>query len=245
MSHAAPPSIHDMRGRCMTRRHRQSGATMVEFVIVAPLAFLFVLALIQVGFLQMAKLTLNHATFMAARHGAVSKADYGEIRDSLAKGLIPFFQDATESSDITRMGKAWGYAKLDVYNPMHVDLKILSPSPAAFKDFGVKDDKGKIYIPNDNLEWRSGFGPTSKMNIQDANLLKIKVVYGYELKVPLMKFMVSRIMCGGSGGVQAFGGDVPVWSALGSVSDCLTYYKFGRVPIVSYAIVEMQSPAYQ
>ena len=213
-----------------------------------PLATLFVLSLIQIGMVYMARLTLNHATFMAARVGSVHNADPEIIRTALLRGLSPFYQDSTDSSDVTRLLKAWALTKLDnvPIKPYAAKVEILSPSADTFTDFGVKDPKTKVtYIPNDNLEWRTlGVGAKSKQNIRDANLLKLKVTYGYELKVPVIAGVLQRMMCGGTIGPQAYG-NVKPWEALfGPVSqECLRYYQWGRVPLESFAIVEMQSRA--
>jgi hypothetical protein len=228
---------------------RQRGITLVEFVIVFPLATLFVLGLIQTGLVYMAKLTLNHAAFMAARVGATHNASKDVMREAVIRGLSPFYQDSTDGNDLSRMAKAYLKAKLDnvpVARPWAADVEVLNPSPDAFTDFGVRDPKGRVtYIPNDNLEWRSlDVGTRSKMNIRDANLLKVRVTYGYELKVPLISGVLSRVMCGGSVGVDAYG-DVKLWQAVfGPVSqECLKYYLHGRIPIESFAIVQMQTRA--
>ncbi|HEX5684676.1 MAG TPA: TadE/TadG family type IV pilus assembly protein [Ideonella sp.] len=239
------------------RRHRARGITMVEFVIVFPLATLFVLSLIQFGMVYMAKLTLNHATFMAARIGSLHNAREDEIREALIRGLSPFYQDSTISGDKERLAKAYLESKWrnESLNPFKAEIEILSPSKDTFADFGVKDPKTKAtYIPNDNLEWRTlATGAKSKQNIRDANLLKIRVRYGYEMKVPLIGGVISRMMCSGSIGVEAYG-NVKPWDALllfSSPDDCLKYYKRplsdGKVymPIESFAIVEMQSRAEQ
>jgi hypothetical protein len=220
----------------------QRGATLVEFAVVFPLAILFVLALIQFGMAYMAKLQVNHATFMAARAGAMSNASMGVIRTALVKNLNVFYANVSETDDLARIGKAEGEALLDV--ALDLSPTILNPSPEAFKDFGIYDPTKKVYyIPNDNLGTRSlAPGPTSKENIRDANLLKLRVVYGYELKVPLIAGVIKRVMCGGSTGVEAWG-DVPAWEAF-DLPRC-AYYVRGRIPIESYAIVEMQSRAEQ
>lgn len=234
----------------MSPLHRQRGATLMEFVIVFPLAALLVLGLIQAGFVYMAKLTLNHATFMAARVGATHNADTGVMRDALIRGLIPFKQNNFDANDSTRLATAlaelrfkdelipWKRAKLDR----------LSPSAKSFADLGVNDPKlkGVTYIPNDNLEHRSdSVGAQSQQNLRDANLLKIRVVYPYELKVPLMAGIIGRVMCSGESGVQAWG-NVSVLESVYKLANpnCL-YYLNGRLPIESTAIVEMQTPAYQ
>jgi hypothetical protein len=87
-------------------------------------------------------------------------------------------------------------------------------------------------------------GTRSKLNIRDANLLKIKVVYAYEMKVPLIRGVIGRVMCSGSIGVEAYG-NVRPWNALYTTdpSTCLKYYSQDRMPIESFAIVEMQSRA--
>jgi len=230
-----------------TALRRQRGVSMMEFAIVFPIAALLVLGLIQAGFLYMAKLTLNHATFMAARVGATHNADVDAMKTALQRGLIPFKQNSFEANDAARMGAALLKAKT-VELPW-TTLERLNPSAQSFVDFGVKDPKLKntTYIPNDNLEWRSStLGKQSQQNLRDANLLKIRVTYGYELKVPLMAGIIRRVMCSGTSGVQAWG-NVSVLQSVYTPVDmkCIRYYSQGRLPIESTAIVEMQSPAYQ
>lgn len=227
---------------------RQRGITLVEFAIVFPVATLFVLGLVQTGLVYMAKLTVNHASFMAARVGATHNASEKVMREAVIRGLSPFYQDSTDTNDLTRLARAYLLSQKDNLGvlPWAAKVEILNPSPDAFTDFGVRDPRSRVtYIPNDNLEWRSlDLGSRSKMNIRDANLLKVRVTYGYELKVPLVAGMLSRVMCGGTIGVDAYG-DVKPWEAVfGPVSqECLRYYMHGRIPIESYAIVQMQSRA--
>ena len=223
----------------MQHSPKMRGVSTVEFVVIFPIALLVVLCLIQWGFLYMGKLTLNHATFMAARHGAMKNGRLSDIRSALIGNLVPFYQDATNTTDMVRIGeallKAKVYAELD-------GLKVyrLSPNERTLADFGVEIN-GQRQIPHDNLQWRNtAVGGTSGVNIQDANLLKIRVVYGYELKVPLMGTLVKTVMCGGSTAVDAWGGNVPIWRGL-DLANCPIYYARGRVPIESYAVVEMQS----
>jgi len=232
------------------RRRRQGGASLVEFVIVFPMAVLFVLSLIQVGFIYMAKLTLNHATFMAARVGSLHNANQGVIRDALIRGLTPFYQNSLTTDDASRLLKASLYAQADnKLTPWAVQVDRLSPTVDTFSDFGVKDPStGKVYIPNDSLEWRSlSVGSKSKVHIRDANLLKIRVTYGYEMRIPLIAGVIKRMMCGGTIGPDAFG-NVSVLESLYGVSHfdlCVRYFNNNRIPIESMAIVEMQTPAYQ
>jgi len=222
------------------RIRRQAGATLVEFVIVFPLAALFVLSIIQFGLIYMAKLQLNHATFMAARVGATKNASKSQIFKQLALNLNPFYEDGGTTDDVDRVRYASYAAGKDAI--VNLQVTVLNPSPAAFSDFGLNDGKVR-YIPNDNLEFRDMTpGPSSKENIRDANLLKIEAVYGYEMKVPLIGNIMKRIMCGGTTGVTAWQGDgLPKGG-----TDCFYYMQDKpRIPLRSFAIVEMQSRAEQ
>lgn len=250
----------------LNRLNPQRGVSMVEFAIVFPVAVLFVLALIQLGFVFMAKATLNHATFMAARAGALNNANPDIIKAALARGLSPFYQDASIDSDVQRLALAYvnpdpfkDSASRDVYAPVpwKTQIDLLNPSADTFTDYGVHDPVKKVtYIPNDNLEWRrtdvTGKGTAiaasaSKVDIRDANLLKLKVVYGYKLKVPVVGYVLRRVMCGGDTGVAAWGNTSPL-EAIGPLTVCAKYYLSDpdgavRIPIESFAIVEMQSRA--
>jgi TadE-like protein len=226
-------------------RH-DSGASLTEFVIVTPIAILFVLGIIQSGLIYMAKLTLNNVTFLAARHGANKEGDKTEINNSIAKGLIPFYIDATSQPSLTTMGAAFAEAKVKLALPGN-KLEIISPNQEMFDTFGITSagTTGK-YIPNDNLEYRDAsprVAGSGQISIRDANILKIKFTYGYDIsKIPLMGTIVNNIMCSG------FTNSVKAWGegGLGTVvpdSNCLLYYSLKRVPIVSYATVQMQSNA--
>lgn len=225
-----------------TSRH-QRGVSMVEFVIVFPVAVMFVLALLQVGLLYMAKQTLNHATFIAARAGSLNNANVDIMRGTMVRGLIPFKQNLTETNDVIRMGAARAAAWGD--GALYLRVERMNPSPQSFSDFGLTDPAtNQRYIPNDNLEWRNAniVGSQSRQNIRDANILKLRTVYGYEMKVPLIAGLVRRVMCSGTTGVGAW--DVSLLDALSPAStDCLLYYMNGRIPIESFAIIEMQSRA--
>lgn len=228
----------------MPKQRSARGVSTVEFVVVFPIALLVLLCLIQCGFVHMAKLTLNHATFMAARHGATMGGREAHITSALIKGLVPFYQDSTITSDLDRINRAYKIALIEAAKPGILTLQRLSPNQDTLADFGVEIN-GKHLIPHDNLQWRNtGVGAASGVNIQDANLLKVRVVYGYELKVPLMATLLRTVMCGGPRSpMRSWGGDMPPGATLEpQASPCLLYYSKGRVPIESYALVEMQSP---
>jgi Flp pilus assembly protein TadG len=229
--------------RALRRRPptRQAGATIVEFAIISPIAILLVMGIIQLGLMFSAKQLLNEATFVAARAGAEQNAQKSAMSTALTTAMIPFYQNTLYTDPATRLADAYGSASSDL-SPLNLDIAVLNPNADVFSDFGLTDaTTNQTYIPNDSLEYRdhSWTGPTTGLTIQDANALKIKVTYAYELKVPLMQSVFKSVMCGFDTGVNAFGrgGTVPS-------PDCVQYYNRGRVPIVAYATVQMQSPAW-
>jgi hypothetical protein len=228
------------------RRRAQRGMSIVEFVVVSPFAFLVVLGLIQLGLMFTAKQIVNEAAFVAARAGAVQHAQVGPMRQALIKALIPFYQDTTITNDPQRLLYAWLGAQGDLAVPGRLEITVLNPNADVFNDFGLTDSNNQTYIPNDNLNYRdhSVRGQASGLSIQDANVLKIRVTYAYQLKVPLMQSVVKSVMCGFDSGVNAFGRGKGLLTGVASAQDCIEYYLQGRVPIVSYATVQMQSPAW-
>lgn len=230
---------------------KQQGSTMVEFAIISPLGIMFVLGIVQLGLMYTAKEVVNEAAFLGARAGAIQHAQVDKMAPAITKGLLPFYQDATTSNNYARLAAALLKANLDLgcyqSDPCPLRIDVVSPNVDAFTDFGVtsKAMAGHTFIPNDNLEYRqhSFQGSASGLSIQDANVLKIKVTYGYELKVPLMKTVMKAIMCSVDSGIDAFGrsnSTVPDTTP----GNCTNYYSKGLVPIVTYATVQMQSPAW-
>lgn len=78
-------------------------------------------------------------------------------------------------------------------------------------------------------------GQASGENIQDANLLKIEVVYGYKLIVPLVGPAIVRL-------IKQFGS-----SPAGGIDQALVdkIYEDGRIPLTATATVRMQTPAFK
>ncbi len=257
------PQPNASRRFCRAGVRSQRGATLVEFAIAGPIAILLILAVIQVGLMMMAKQVLNEAVFEAARMGATEHALKAEVQGALKRKLLPFYQDSTNPNTFNRLLKAWLAEfrdidlNLSLLNGPKLTITRLSPPESAFADFGINDGN-HVGIPNDNLEFRlysngggndanNYRGPTSQLTIQDANELRIKVVYAYELKIPLMRMVIRSVMCGFDTGLNAFGrGKLDGTILKETINlDCFNYYNRGRVPITSYATVQMQSDAWQ
>jgi len=201
------------------------GSVMAEFLIMLPMLLLIALGSIQWAFIHQAKVTVNHAAFMAARAGSVSQADVGSMRSAFAKGVLPLYspdKDATGGIDAGKYARAYA----DSHNPLFTQVYILNPSREAFNDYGVSLGGNQI-IPNDRLHLKPATAlGASRVSIQDANLLKIQVLYGYKMKLPFI-----------AGVMQWFGQrstSNPIKQAM---------WADGRIPVLATSTVRMQSSA--
>jgi hypothetical protein len=200
------------------------GTAIVEAVIALPILLAVILGAIQFALIYQAKATLNHASLQAARAGAVSNADPEAIRRGLARGLAPLY-----SPESSLHGLVTTIARVNAALVTDARVRILNPTREAFSDFGAEVN-GVREIPHDRLHARStAIGAASGVNVQDANILKVEVTYGHELKVPLVNWFISRLMLRPSrGGADAFEQKL---------------LRRMRLPIVAAAVVRMQSPA--
>src|SRR5262249_49196899 len=120
-------------------------------------------------------------------------------------GLTPMF---TFKPDMVSLAKGRAIAAIEVYNPLTTKVEVLSPTKEAGADFGSDDpaDSGTRIIPNDNLMYRSSsVGGSSGMNVQDANLLKIRVTYCAKLVVPVVNVAIYGLVNGITGAKDVAG----------------------------------------
>ncbi len=205
------------------RRSGQCGAAIVETVIALPILLAVILGSIQFGLIYEAKATLNHAALQAARAGAVEHAEPEAIRRGLARGLVPLYSPPSSLA-----GFASTFARVNAELRTDARIRILNPTQEAFADFSEEVD-GVREIPNDRLHLRStALGAQSGLNIQDANLLRVEITYGYELKVPLVNWFITRTLLAVGGGYDAFEQQL---------------LRRTLLPVVSTSTVRMQSPA--
>ncbi len=195
----------------------QRGQSMTEFLVVMPVMLLLILGAIQFILIYQTKSTLNYATFEAARAGSLENASRAAVDNGFTRGLAPLFARFS-----TTQKKGTGYKELaekvilarnlarSEITDGHVKIELLNPTPQMFQAFDNNT------IPNDHLAFRQN---ENGINLQDANLLKLRITYCMRLIVP----MVSSII------TQAAGGHCDTTDS--------------RFPIVSQAIMRMQSPA--
>lgn len=235
----------------MRRRNSQSGQATIEYIYVLPILLLLLLASLQFIFIYEAKQTLNYATFVATRAGALNSGSMASIRDGLAAGLAPLFAHkigtATEL-DALKLGRRT--ARTELSNPKLARIEIVNPTADALAGFGDE-------IPNDNLMYRDPTVLKNGMNVQDANLLKVRVTYCVRLVVPIVKNLIfgfavatpatpAKIDSTYSGGTIAAPELLKVAtpgmaSGLCYDADTSTNPFFYRIPVTSEAVVRMQS----
>lgn len=195
----------------------------IESLIVLPLLLLLLLGIVQYSFIYTAKSALDYAAFMSARAGAIDHAS----KDSIVEGLIRSMVSLTApAQDDSSLASSFNKVRKDFED--YSSVKILNPTQEAFIDFGVKSmNHGRLEIPNEMLHvTNSQVGHNSQVNIQDANLLKIRVMYGYPLRIPFVNHFI----------VQA-----AKWVI--QDPEKLYYLQHNRLPILATATVRMQSRA--
>ena len=229
---------------------------MTEYMIVFPVMLVLVFGTLQFALLYQAKTQLNYAAFESARSGAVHNAQRWALKAGLVRGLAPIHTHG--------QGRNWlRWARSKVWDQIDaglVEIQIINPDERAFDTHGI-DEGGERIIPNDNLMYRDasvkGAG-TAKLSIQDANLLKIRVLYCVEMHVPFVNRMINALLrlggptpavgAGPSGVVGT--GQLSTWTNTGTgftttadsfEENCLERVPLQHLPIASEAIIRMQS----
>jgi len=213
---------------------RQKGASMVEFLIVTPLLMFMGLGIMQFGLIYHAKSVLNYATFEAARTGAVMNGQIDHMRKELGYRMAPVFGgDGSLVYGVSAITRSAVMAQ-DI---TATKIEILNPTPASFELHGktkeVEDSHGNkrtvIAIPNSHLRFRKNTIQEDGLNVQDANLLKIKVTYGYQMRLPFLDMEIPGMRLAMR--TVMLHADPDNWS----------YYIRGQIPISATATVRMQS----
>lgn len=226
---------------------KQRGSFIVESVWLWPVVILLTLGVIQMGFLYNAKATMNNATFQAAREGSITHANKHSMEKKLAEAMAPLYlKDATRSDLLFR--------RASLYAAMHIpaapigQVDIISPTKKIYNEFertqyyldSRRREKRIKQMPNDNLNVRSASQKVVKaasgnlrINLQDANLLKIRGHWCYEMIVPFVNYLVYQTYASLPGTKN------PHWGACRGLSLLNgSYY----LPISAMSVVRMQTP---
>lgn len=227
-------------------RRAEGGQGLVELIIVLPVLIFLIMGIIQFALLYQTRSVLNHATFLAARAGALNNGQLGGfnplgagIRQGLAAGLAPLFNHGTTIAALTQ---ARANAFTEVRNPFITNINIISPTRQMQNDFGIPrvGGGGGREIPNDSLQYRDSaqVGATSKVSIQDANLLKIEVTYCARLIVPIANRAIYSI----ANGISNFWN--PGNDTNGTITRCGIFNSSSdyRIAVKSIYMIRMETP---
>lgn len=248
--------------RQFSKMNHQTGQSIVETLLAAPFMLFLIFGIIEFAMIYRAKVTLNHATEMTARAGALNHGCKSAMYDQFARSMTPLLMKGDRSGG--RYLTVQTYK--DTYFDIYTHIKTLHPTRAVFDAFAermpltagqirpcaLEGSQGRLHpyrlnqvIPNDNLSFRESRarslndGQAYQLNIQDANLLKIQIRYCHKLTVPLLDHLIFAVQH---------------WTASTDKREFLDYCIRGNgaqgVPVVnekllvltSYAITRMQTP---
>ena len=230
----------------MPLRGYQDGQALVEYIYVFTILIMLILGAVQFGFIYQTKVTLNYAVFNATRQGALNNGSMSSIIDGLTSGMMPLFahsQGATR--DMSVLKTAWKQADEQMTDAKLTHIKIVNPTQAALSAYAGLSDSGSE-ITNDNLMYRdTSISGAANMNIQDANLLKVRVTYCYRMAVPILNKLIYNLAIDPPSVpvVGATAADMLASEGGSSTTRlCTNIPDEYRIPITSEAIVRMQTP---
>jgi len=229
------------------RRRRQHGQAAAEFIIIGMLFFAMLGGVFEMTYVFRAKHLLNTATFDAARTGSMHNAMLDPMESTLARDMAPLYMQGGRTVADVNTAISSATSVLTTMKTVGKPIVIVSPTHEVFTKFSEPqkvrlsnqtDETIQAVIPNDNLEWRArdtqtiaANSSTATINVQDANLLKIRVYWCQHLVVPGLDMIVHEIaVLNGTTPQQA------MCDALGTTIDNI------YLAIESDAVVRMQSP---
>ena len=204
------------------------GAAMVEFTVVAPLLTLLGLMILQWVLVANARQQIDHATFMAARAGSTGQADEGQMKEAYIRNLVPLYGGGMTSQEL-----ALAHQRAAQEVAQFSRLRLLNPTQESFDDWSdptLSQRYGRRAIPNSQMQFRPthGLGARSGQTLQDANLLKLWVVHGHALRVPLAGPLIIQVLR---------------WTDPGNDPMHTALLAHGRLPLNSHVVLHMQSDA--
>jgi len=248
-------------------KHRNAGATLVEFVIIVPVLLFSLLGIMQAGLVFHAKSNVNYAAFEAARAGSMRNAQLRAIRTAFATAMTGFYGGGRNAGEIAT-SRARAFADVTLAS---AQIELLSPSAQSFTDYASPRLSKKYsekynatvnVIPNSNLSVITcptdnkgcNSNPTSNASgqtLSDANILKLRITYGIpqRMQMPLvgrLYVMVLRGLRGVRGEVYPLLGlDDPNRAPIAQDTFIQGLLAQNRIPIVVHTTMRMQSDAIQ
>ena len=180
----------------------------------------------------------------------------GSIWFGLVRGMMPLYTSG-EPIEAAGLAKRWGHTNVDLISSSCIE--VLNPTHQSFVDWGLIEFNGPnryIYqIPNDTLRYRKPLeydkadkinpikttplpneglrGHFSKKTLPEANVLHLRVHYGYSLTIPIVN---SIILAGYKATIYA-SGRVPTKFENIMLGN-------GKLPLSAEGVVGMQTPLF-
>lgn len=249
----------------MNARLDQRGASAIEFAIAAPIVLLLGLGALQWALVFHARQAIEHAAIEAARSGSMGHALPDAIETGLARGLLPYWSTLPEIRALSDRQLATAAARVRLQQARAagwVVIRRVAPTRESFADWAepALDNWGRpitglLEIPNDNLHYAEQRAPAggaagahlglpvgrqSGQTLLDANLLKIEIVYGVPMTVPLIGRIAALAGRALGGCLAAERGGCAIFQAPDPSGRAVP-----RWPVSTSATIRMQSPARQ
>jgi len=183
------------------------GNSSIEFLAVFLLFAALFLGLFETTRIYRAKHVLNTATFAAARAGSLHHARIDAMNGELANGMTPMLMGSGRSAADLALARQRAAVLL---GPPGTGVQIVSPTrrtadlfrrPQWARFEGQTSQSWQAVLPNDNLRLRpretarlADDSGTSEINLQDANLLKIRTVWCHRLVTPVLDRVIFDIV---------------------------------------------------
>lgn len=229
----------------------QRGQSIVEFLTIFALFASLLMGLFEMTRAFRAKYVLTTATFSAARIGALHNARAEPMGAELANGMSALYVIGSRNPEALLLARARAQALEALPG---VGVQIVSPTKRMYDGLARQQwvrraDEGEYgwhrVIPNDNLRWRprdevsiDTVNGGRLVNVQDANLLKVRSVWCHRLVVPALDRLIFMIATSAefTNARQAVCAAVSVGSEAAGVAS--GYY----IAVSADSIVRMQSP---
>jgi hypothetical protein len=189
------------------RRHRQSGASLIEFSIVAVPILLAGLGGVDIAAWFFTRQAASLALLEAGRAGVVGHAHPDAMVQAFEQALLPLFPAASSQASRQKLQTAL-HKRATQTGRAPWQIEILSPTPDAYRDFADRyvsvPGQGTLAAINNNYQqeqdlerrgqgWTQGRGPVSGASIFQANTLVLRLSYLHEPVLPGMKSLMRML----------------------------------------------------
>lgn len=162
-------------------RYRQAGVSMMETMLVMPIMLIIGFGIVHAGLVYQAQANLEYAALMAARVGAASSIDVAAMKDEAEYRMRA--TTGVDGSDPDTVTQVRDDITVTVINPTQQMFFSCGASPI---DTNECVNPNRCEIPYFGMQFISRTTACSGVSIQDANILRIRVSYTYNSRIPFM-----------------------------------------------------------